>query len=210
MKIIIDGSEDLISLKAGATGAGIVDQIEETLNRVRKVASSVSFNGEETSAEILEKRFAEKAPSGDDVLEIETIPLVEHLTVLLDAICANLEAMEEQIVDIADNYLKRDNSQSEKNLAEWCSDMGGLMGNLDSMRGLFSLDFQAIRVGKEPFNETIAKIQKLLTQMAEAMDRKDRTTIADLLEFEMTPLVRSLTEIFPKMKERVAEALKPR
>ena len=63
MKILIDGQDDLISLKPGHPSSGLLESIDATLHAGDKIIERCIWNGKEIEIEFLEKQLAQKTQS---------------------------------------------------------------------------------------------------------------------------------------------------
>ena len=205
MKIIIDEQDDLVSVKEGELASVITDKIEPLLYSSGKVIQKINFNEEDIDIENIESSCAKKKFSESDVLNIKTNPLKDQLFLILDNVATCLDKAEEDAIEISENILKTDNKDSLNKLASWCGDISDLIQNIDSFLSAFSVDIKGLKLNNKNFNESIKDITGFLDEINKALENNDKTTIADLIEFEVSPIVVGLKEILPLFKKRLDE-----
>lgn len=206
MKIIIDQQDDLIQLKEDYNPTNICEQIESTLHSSGKVIQNSYLNDEKLSLEVIQEKINQNAHA-DWNIKIETGSLREHLFGILDDISSSLNKTEEETISISEEFLNIDPSKALDRLANWCTDIHGLVQNIVSMIKLFRIDVSELQISSKPFNQSLEEIQNFLQEINNAIEKDDRTTIADLLEFEISSLITGLKDIFPTFKSRLQEVL---
>ncbi len=205
MKVLVDGEEGLIAVRAGVKLENVLPQIESVLAASRRAVEVLRWNGAEIEADQLQALLEKEKPDSEGVLEVCTVDLADHLIGLLDALVANLDGMEERAVEIADQYLKFDNRASLNLLSEWCGDLDAMLANIQEVRR----NFGATGSAGEGFEATLEQIRSLAAQMLEAMEKGRKTVLADLMEFEMPNCLGKLRDIFPVLKTNVTKMLRP-
>jgi len=205
MKVIIDEQDDLISVKEGELTSIIVDKIEPLLYSSGKVIQEIKFNDEYLNLEDIEASCADKNYKDSDTLNIKTNPLKDQLLLILENIGGCLDKAEEDAIEISENILKTDNKEALNKLATWCGDISDLIANIDSFLSTFSVNIEGLKINGKDFQESIKDITGFLDEINTALENNDKTTIADLIEFEVSPIVIGLKEILPLFKERLDE-----
>ena len=205
MKIIIDSQDDLISIKEGNLSNTILEQIEPLLYSSGKMIEEISFNEESLDEEDIETTCAEKNFTDSDVLTIKTKPLLDHLLLIIDSIDSCLVKAEEDAIEIAENILKTDNTDAMNKLAEWSGEISELIINLDNFLRTFNIDLQGFKLNNKEFNEAIQEVSGFLNEINSAIEGSDKTTIADLIEFEVSPIITGLKELMPIFKTRLKD-----
>lgn len=185
--------------------AQLLQQVLDSLAASGRALSSLRWNGQELEIEDLEQVWEKKAPTGKDLLEVGTEPFVDQLTDLLDALESGLGTMEEDLIDIADHLLRRDNRESLEKLSLWCSEMQQVFTNVQEARRVLGIDLSGVKLNDKDFDEGVSDFQQHLDAIVQAMTQGDRSATADLLEFEITQSLQELKSVFPLLKRRAQE-----
>jgi hypothetical protein len=205
MKVIIDKQDDLVSIKEGELSGVITEKIEPLLYSSGKIISEINFNNEQLDIENIAGSCPQKEFNENDILNITTQPLKDHLFVVIDNIAAGISKAEEDSIEISENLLKANNQDALKSLSDWCGDIAELIQNIDTFIATFKVNINGLKINNKEFAECLKEVSSFLDEINTALENNDKTTIADLIEFEVSPIVAGIKDILPIFKTRLEE-----
>lgn len=209
MKIEIDGQSDLLSIKEGNLVDSVENKIEPLLYSSGKVIDSISFNqSEAASIDSFVEENQNSTFSERDVLTITTKPLKEQIQLAFSEIESCLNKIEDEAIEISENILKTQNNEGLQQLSTWCGDLAGVIVNISNFINTFKVNISDIKLNEKSFEEAMSSTAEFLNEINQAIESNDKTTIADLIEFEITPVFNSLKDVFPLFKQRLEEVFK--
>ena len=118
--------------------------------------------------------------------------LREHLQKLIPAL---------QIT--ADSFRAKGEEEANKNYLI-CIEALQLFDELiDGIKRLFNIDFSKMLINGETIQGRKEKLLKLTSNMHSAQVNQDWITLADLLEYELTPLIEDWIHIIPSLQHEI-------
>jgi hypothetical protein len=118
--------------------------------------------------------------------------LREHLQKLIPAL---------QIT--ADSFRAKGEEEANKNYLI-CIEALQLFDELiDGIKRLFNIDFSKMLINGETIQSRKEKLLKLTSNMHSAQVNQDWITLADLLEYELTPLIEDWIHIIPSLQHEI-------
>ena len=118
--------------------------------------------------------------------------LREHLQKLIPAL---------QIT--ADSFRAKGEEEANKNYLI-CIEALQLFDELiDGIKRLFNIDFSKMLINGETIQSRKEKLLKLTSNMHSAQVNQDWITLADLLEYELTPLIEGWIHIIPSLQHEI-------
>ena len=178
MKILIDGSETLFS--------GSFGNLEEVLQEILKnqiggerIVWTVRLNGE---------NYNEKAPHDARKIKMDDIHTLEIGTTDKTGICrAFLENsgmifddLRESVEKISGLFRMSDEKEANRHFIKFLESYRDLILMLRQSEGILESDFQ----------EKLVPLEKLADEIIAAQEKEDWIMLADLLEYELTPLLK--------------------
>jgi uncharacterized protein YicC (UPF0701 family) len=178
MKILIDGTETPLS---GSFG-NLEEVLQEILrNRISggKIVCTVRLNGE---------NYSEKAPHDARKIEIGDIYTLEIGTTDKTEICRSFlensgmifDDLRESVQKISGLFRMADEKEANRHFVKFLESYRDLIQMLRQSEGILKLDFQ----------ENLVSLEKLSDEIIAAQEKEDWIMLADLLEYELAPLLR--------------------
>ena len=185
MNISIDGQSDLLSLQPGTQGSGLLEQLENTIASSGRMVSSYSYNGQFLGGDALQAQWDREAPQGQ--LDIQTIPLHQHLDEQLLAIGEGILDYEDKLGRIGEDLTKMDSTQAERDLAQWCIDISTTCGSLAQLADTLSVKLDAIDAGEESAAQLLHRLVLHCENLTQFLKSGQKVACADLIECDIAP-----------------------
>lgn len=179
MKILIDGTETPLS--------GSFGNLEEVLQEIlknqiseEKIVWAVRLNGE---------NYSEKAPHDARKIKIDDIYALEIGTTDKTEICRSFlekggmifDDLRESVVKISGLFRMADEKEANRHFVKFLESYRDLIQMLRQSEGILKLNSQ----------EKLASLEKLSDEIIAAQEKGDWIMLADLLEYELAPLLKA-------------------
>lgn len=200
MHIIIEGnsiewdlSEKNVLLKQ------IIEEVETFLLSVSKVPTALSVNGRELTQEELES-LQEKPIRGDEVLEFGVLDLSQFVAENLEGTQKANEELVKNITTFANELYSTTKTVDPTSVIENLKHFYFFWVRLYQL--LPNVFEETLFDGKK-FHEISDQIQNIFKEIVEAMEEDDCVLAADLLQYEVVPIIESIGKSIPSIKENV-------
>lgn len=205
MLIIFDDKEvDFELPKKDVKLKQVLDEVEDFLFQVGKIPVSLSINDQELAQEDLDKR-ENLLLTGDEKLRFGVISIFEFINVNLDgAASANQELMK-SIKIFAEEIHSAEKSMKPEQIVE---EVNHFFDFWIRMNKLIPEEFAQVSFAGKDFKEVTELLQALFEESLKAMEGHDFVLAADLLQYEIVPVVEQIDQVIPELKAKVSESEK--
>jgi len=185
MEIFVDGIPQEISLDGGETVGDVVGSVSKTLDTKKRIVKVV-LNGENITG-VSQKHLDPALQSMR--IEIVTGFAKELATESLESISEFHASLLKEFKRSAEEFRMGSFEASSNILANCIDGLQILMKTTMSVTSLLQIAPENISAGEMNLAETVVKIAEVLEEMIQAQTNHDGILIADLIEYEITPLV---------------------
>lgn len=195
MELVIDGQQ---------TGViGTYENLEDVLSQIARdqdqkdrVLWSVKLDG---------NNYSEAMPHDSQRIRINDIKSLEIDTVgrtdIVQDFLQNggnmVEILYESAKKISGFFRKADEKEANKYYAEFIDLYRDYFYMLQQSEHVLGMNFDATNMKGPSINEELAVLQKLFDQMIHAQEQENWIMLADLLEYELAPVLMEWKEMFP-------------
>ncbi|MBI4378742.1 MAG: hypothetical protein HY578_06580 [Nitrospinae bacterium] len=121
----------------------------------------------------------------------------------LDNLREHLQKLIPALQITADSFRVKGEEEANKNYLI-CIEALQLFDELiDGIKRLFNIDFSKMLINGETIQSRKEKLLKLTSNMHSAQVNQDWITLADLLEYELTPLIEDWIYIIPSLQHEI-------
>ncbi len=198
MEIIVDGKAVAVEAEGIVTFKDLLEHIEGRLVQHPRVVTRVVLNEEnlDESQEVglggfpitdilsLEIHTADQLELAYEALEDAQIYLPELAEILAGAAQIVREGDEEKGVQLASEALE-------------C--VGRFGGILDSLRGIFLIDFSQVQIDDTNFLDKLLQYNQNASDVLKAFQAGDWTLFADMIEYEISPMLLVWVAVIPEI-----------
>lgn len=202
MRITIDGEEvDFELPQKEVKIREVIDEVEDFLLSVGRIPQSLKVNGKEfTQEELAEKQ--EFILTEKDALEFGVINIFDFVIAHLEGAIGANEELKKQIQHFADEVHTSEKTVSSEEIIE---EINQFFQFWVRMHSLIKEEFDSLRLNEKTFEEHLQAMQEVLKETLQAMETEDWVLVADLLQYEMVPLLEVLNEVIPDLKNTIAK-----
>jgi hypothetical protein len=206
MRITIeDDSIDLDITEKDMLLKHVIEEIETFLLTVGKVPISLIIDGHSLTQEELETR-QENPLTGDEEIEFGVMSLSEFM---IENIEGAFEANKELIAKIssfADELYATEKTISPSDVVESLRQFFFFWFRIGK---LFPHVFETVPFAGETFSDRIMNMKNFFQEIVDALEENDTVLAADLLQYEVNPIIEIVNETIPLLKEKILELSQP-
>jgi hypothetical protein len=196
VKVTLNRDEMELNVEGFNILGDILQDIREKRFAETEFISSISINGEEVGAEKL-AGLENRPLSGITSIEIKTDNPRDISLRVLSNMSEFLEHLITLINQSADKFRLDDESEANKHFIGCVEGLQTFVSVLDKIKNLNKLDFSAITYESTPVSEKQERLLKVFNSLHNTQKIKDWISIADLLEYELSPLISDWKQILP-------------
>lgn len=196
MEIFVDGIPREITLQGTETVGDVVGSVSKDLDTKKRIVK-VFLNGEDITG-ISQKHLDPAIQSMK--FEISTGLASDLAAESLESIIDFHGSLLKEFQRSADEF-RMGSYEASSNILSSCVDgLQVLMKTTMSVTNLLQKTPDTIQAGEMTLNETIQKIAAVLEEMIQAQTNHDGILIADLIEYEIHPLIEDWGQALQSMK----------
>lgn len=200
MKIKINDKEISFDVGNVATLGEVLENIAKNSLREKEFITDISINGEAIPEEKREE--TKTRPAGEvTLLEIKTENLPELSVRTLENMGEFLDGLAEAINESADKFRIDDETEANKHFVSCVDALQIFIGVIDKVRDLNGLDFKTIQCADASVAEKEAALLKVFSALHDTQKSRDWITLADVLEYELLPIISVWRDILPVLCE---------
>jgi hypothetical protein len=204
LKIVLNNEEIEHDVERFSTLGDLLQDLRQTRFGEKEFISAIAVNGEDVAEE--KREGLENQPLGEITsLEINTDnPLDISLRVLtnMDEFLEHLAIL---INRCADKFRLEDETEANKHFVSCVEGLQTFVSVLDKVRSLNALDFNEVIFEGTPIAGSQEELLNIFNTLHDTQRNKDWVTVADLLEYELAPLILEWKEILPVISAELKE-----
>ncbi len=173
------------------------DLLEEFVNKRffrDEFIATIRINGEEVPEDVLPTMKA-KPMSEVNSIEITTDTFRNVSIRALDSMDEYVEGLVALVEQSADKFRTEDETSANKNFINCVEGLQTFVGIIDKVKTINGLDFEAMRYEDNALATKEQELLQVLNTLFETQKRRDWIALADILEYELAPLVGEWKEI---------------
>lgn len=199
MHIIIEGKKVEFPLPKDqeVLWKDVVDEAERFLLSVGKIPTGLRVDGKEYSQKDFEVIENEKV--SDDV--IAEFLVTELPDFLLQTLTNVDQANKGLITGLKEFTAKLSSGVEDKERAEVIAELQNFFGFWLRIHQLMPKTEAESENSREELKDLLGRLQKLLGDVVDSMEKKDYVLAADLFEYELIPAIETIEDVIPKLNE---------
>ncbi len=185
----------------------------ENLEQILAEIVASHLPGDRTVTEVLidGRTYSEESPrdavnmpsSGIGRLDIMTIPTADLARVMLDAGPGHLDALSEAAVKIAEMFRISDEAEANGQYLVFLQTLQDFFAFLSQVLEAMAVPLARLEVEGLSAMAMLKELSELLSEMSDRQDEQDWVLLADLLEYELAPLLGNWKSILARVKGAV-------
>ncbi len=185
MNVIVDGKPVELPAEGQKTIGDVVGSVSKDLDAKRRIIKVV-VDGQDITGQA-EAHLQSR--SGGEKVEITTGLASELALETLDGIRDFHGALELELNRTADEFRMGNNQKSNEMFARCLDGLQILLRTTVSVANLLQVDSAKVKAGSGNMNAVTENIARVLQELIEAQINRDAILIADLIEYELKPLL---------------------
>jgi hypothetical protein len=185
MKVIVDGKSVDLPLEGQNTIGDVVGLVSSDLDTKRRIIR-VIVDGQDITGQA---EAHMQAKNGLETIEITTGLASDLALETLDGIKEFHNALELELNRAADEFRMGNTLKSNEMFARCVDGLQILLRTTISVANLLQVDSKDIQAGPHKMSDVTQNISKVLEELISAQVNRDSILIADLIEYELKPLL---------------------
>lgn len=199
--IVVDGMKTGLEVNNFSNLEELLVKVMEDSELEDRVVTDVLIN---------EENFSEIYPHQAEDIETEEIKSVEIVSVPVQEMAVNITRelykvvglMHEGGKQVAELFRQADDAEALEMYQDLLDVIRDFLGMIGVLRSEFSLS------KNKEFNDAVAEISELFSEMGEVMENEDWILLSDILEYEFVPAADKWKKIIAKIREDIREGEK--
>lgn len=183
------------------TFQAVIEEVEAFLLTVGLVPTALTIDGHVLSQEELEEREKKKV-KGDEVMEFGVVKVSEFVIENLEGASKANEGLVSDITTFADELYVTTKTVDPKEVIE---NLRNFFFFWVRMYQLLPHVFEGVKFEGRDFEGAVEQMQEVFKEIVEAMEEEDCVLAADLLQYEVVPLIEMIDRAIPYLKENVVK-----
>ncbi len=200
MEILIDQQ----SIEMDTSG---VNNLEEILAKI--MAEDVTPGSTITTVKLNGTVYSEKTPhdavgvaiSDIKTLEINTMGEEEIAWRFLENGVRQLDLLIQGAEKVSELFRIADEAEANEHYAQLLESLRLFLHIVDQVKGILNLDLSAIAFENDTVEQRFEKLSEVINEMLKVQEEKDWIMLADLIEYELMPLLEEWKSIVPVLKQ---------
>ncbi|SCA63220.1 hypothetical protein SCG7109_AK_00060 [Chlamydiales bacterium SCGC AG-110-M15] len=177
----------------------IVEEVETFLLTVGRVPIALTIDGESLTQEDLDKR-QDTQMKGDEVLEFGVMTLTDFVLENLEGASNANDDLLGKINRFADELYSSTKTVDPQEMVGGLRDFFFFWARMNT---LFPQIFIEVQLGDHVLSEHIEQLQEIFKEIISAMEEEDTVLAADLLQYEVAPIIEIVGKGIPSMKNQI-------
>jgi hypothetical protein len=200
MKIVVEDEILELELPRENVRLGqVIEEVEDFLFTVGKVPQALSIDSTVLSQEDLQARV-EQVLSGTETLEFGVISVPKFILGNVEGAMGANEEFVKNIEIFAEEIHSAEKSVSPDAVIQEMTQFFDFWIRIQNLVPIAFTDFSA---GGKTIQQTLDAFRALLGEIVSAMEDKDFVLAADLLQYEVAPLVKGIGEGLPQLRSNL-------
>jgi len=200
MQIIVEGKKINIDLpRENVELKEVIQEVETFLYSVGKIPCTLIIDGKTLTQEDLDQRECEVL-SGKEILEIGVKGIFEFVSESLDGAKNANKELVKQLQHFIDQLRK---DQANKANATILDEINHFFDFWLKLHGLIPDQFSGLNFGSRTAIQLFEEFRTLLGEAVASMEKSDNVYAADLMEYEIKPMIEVVDRVIPTLKSRI-------
>jgi hypothetical protein len=196
LKVQIDHRE--FSAHPAATWAELLEQIDLALDTRGDVISEVRFDGVEQS-DYRDAPALRRSLDGIATIDVDAVPPQALMARGLDEARGSIDPIQRGARDLAIGYRKSEIAESNQRLGVLAEAIGNLITIVGAARKVLAVDLATLDVDGSVASAIIGELDTAIAAMGDAHRAGDWVTLADLLEYDIVPVLPRLGLVIDRL-----------
>lgn len=200
MQIIIEGKTvDFDLPRKDIQLNEVIEEIETFLYTVGKIPCTLSINGKQLTQEDLEK-METTVLKGTETLDIGVKGIFEFVCESLDG----AQVANKELIKLLQNFtdqLRKDQANADN--AAILDEINHFFDFWLKLHGLIPDQFNGLNFGSRTITQLFEEFKTLLGEAMTSMEKSDNVYAADLMEYEIKPMIELVDRAIPTLKSRI-------
>lgn len=201
MNIWIDGNPVVSAAIRGQNLEDILGELQEDHVPQDRMVGEVVLNGR-TYSEDLPHAALEVGRDEIDTLELFTRSSAEVAVHFMTHGQKIVDSMRASLPKITEMFRLGDEAEANEHYLRFLESLHLLMGMLEQVGGVMGIDFATPVDDQGSLNEHLQLMAQIVSQLLQIQEQNDWIYLADVLEYELTPLLEAIGGILPKLRGR--------
>jgi len=200
MQIIVeDNTIEWTLSKEGILLKTIIEEVETFLLTVGRVPIELIIDGESLSQDELERR-QEEPVKGEEIIEFGVMTLTNFVLENLEGASNANEELISKINRFADELYLTTKTVDPQEMIEGLRDFFFFWTR---MNHLFPNIFSIVLIDDDLLEKHIEQLQEVFKEIISAMEEEDTVLSADLLQYEVAPIIEAIGRGIPNIKDHI-------
>jgi len=204
MKITIDGIEVVLPKEQPKDFKSLMEYIQREHIPLGRLVTVLRLN-EEYLSEEQEAAFGAQPLSDIETLDIETSVADELATEVLMDYQDYLPKLSEEFEICAKEFRGGDRRKAFRLFSSSIEFISAFLDILDHIRQVFLIDYSKIKCGDKTMMDLNLQMHELAKEILEASEAADWSHLADLLDYELSPLLYKWMGEIPELIKAIEE-----
>ncbi len=204
MELFIDGQKAAIETEGLSTFKDLMEYIESEIVKFPKVVTQVTLN-EEVLDQGQEIGLGGFPISDITTLELESADSLYLAYESLEDAQEYLPALSSVLENAAKTIRKGDIQQGLRDASAALEIISAFGEVLDGLRGAFRVDFSMVRIDDLSLLDKLNQLNRLAGDVLKAVQEQNWTMFADLIEYELSPLLYEWMAVIPELIKLLPE-----
>ena len=203
MNITVNGNQVTECCAGALTLEDVLLKLSRTVVPDNHLVSSVSVNGRHftelypgQSREISSEKIAD--------LKVNTVSLEQFAEASLKDSAVFVERIAAHALKTAELFRMYDETEANRHYSEFLESLRSMFIFIDSLQRTLKWDFSKIRYQNEPLQKELQKLTELIDELKNIQEEGDWILLADLLEYEMAPILGTWAKIFREKSNSIS------
>jgi len=197
--IVVDGVKSGLEVNNFSNLEELLVKVIEESDMEDRVVTDVLVNNENFSE--IYPHQAEDIETGEiSSVEIVSMPVQDMAVNITRELYKVVRLMNEGGRQVADLFRQADDSEA----LEVYQDLLDVIRDFLSMIGVLRNEFTLSK--NQQFNDAVAEISNLFSEMGDVMENEDWILLADILEYEFVPATEKWKKVIAKIREDIRES----
>ncbi|MBI2061730.1 MAG: hypothetical protein HYT87_18470 [Nitrospirae bacterium] len=201
VEIVIDGRQESILPDNFNTLDELVGDVVRRMVPKNRLVSKILVNGEDLTDQN-QSRLAGTPAADVRSIEFRTEPLSEAVVGALDRAFDYLDRLREGIRVCVEKYRSGEDLSAHRLLAECLDGLVWFVSFSTNMRVALRLNYDDEYFQGETLTAKQNRLYEHIRELEKAQKNMDTVYMADLLEYEIEPILKDWMEVFPSLRER--------
>ncbi|GEM_PF-2304525 len=206
MELIVDGELNPVSVPEGATVADVLHLADEQLSQASRMIVSIRIDGEQLPADRLSE-YQPRDVSSVERIEIGSQPVQEITQGAIGQLETSLPDLSRTITELSATFQQGDTEHAIKVLPRVLDVWLAAVETERTLGSILGADFSSIEVNGQPVNSLHEALNEELGKATSALESEDYVLLADLLEHELAPRIRTELKIVACLKDLAQRTL---